>query len=47
MEDVKRIKKDMRAANKTDREIMEQHKDIYKLLQESTTNVPNNYSYDN
>ena len=45
MEDVKRIKKDMRAVNKTDREIMEQHEDIYKLLRESTANVPNNYSY--
>ena len=45
MEDMKRIKKDMRAANKTDREIIEQHEDIYKLLRESTTNIPNNYSY--
>jgi len=45
MEDVKQIKKDIRQANKKDREIMEQHEDIYKLLQESTE-VPSGYSYD-
>jgi len=46
MEDVKQIKKDIRQANKKDREIMEQHEDIYRLLQESTE-VPNNYTYGN
>jgi uncharacterized protein YoxC len=44
MEDVKRIKKDIRGFTKVDKEIMDQHKDIYRLLQESTE-VPNNYSY--
>ena len=45
MEDVKQIKKDLRQANKKDREIMEQHEDIYKLLQDSRE-VPSGYSYD-
>ena len=46
MEDMKQIKKDLRQANRKDREIMEQHEDIYRLLQESTE-VPNNYNYGN
>ena len=45
MEDMKAIKKEIRQANKKDREIMEQHEDIYRLLQESTE-VPSGYSYD-
>ena len=47
MKEMKQIKKQLREENSKNKEIMEQHKDIYKLLQESTTNVPNNYSYDN
>ena len=44
MEDVKAIKKEMRQANKKDREIMEQHEQIFELLQDSS-DVPTNYSY--
>ena len=44
MEDVKAIKKEMRQANKKDREIMEQHEQIFELLQDNS-DVPNNYSY--
>ena len=44
MEDVKAIKKEMRQANKKDREIMEQHEQIFELLQDSA-DVPTNYSY--
>ena len=44
MEDMKAIKKEIRQANKKDREIMEQHEDIYRLLQESG-NSSGSYSY--
>ena len=44
MEDVKAIKKEMRQANKKDREIMEQHEQIFELLQDSS-DLPTNYSY--
>jgi hypothetical protein len=44
MEDMKAIKKEIRQANKKDREIMEQHEDIYRLLQESG-NSSSSYSY--
>ena len=44
MEDVKAIKKEMRQANKKDREIMEQHEQIFELLQDNS-DVPTNYSY--
>ena len=44
MEDVKAIKKEIRQANKKDREIMKQHSQIFELLQ-NNSNVPNNYSY--
>ena len=44
MEDVKAIKKEIRQANKKDREIMEQHSQIFELLQ-NNSDVPNNYSY--
>ena len=44
MEDVKAIKKEIRQANKKDREIMEQHSEIFELLQ-NNSDVPNNYSY--
>ena len=44
MEDMKAIKKEIRQANKKDRQIMEQHEDIYRLLQESG-NSSSSYSY--
>ena len=44
MEDMKAIKKEIRQANKKDREIMEQHSEIFELLQ-NNSDVPNNYSY--
>ena len=44
MEDVKAIKKEIRQANKKDREIMEQHNQIFELL-ENNSNVPSGYSY--
>ena len=44
MKEMKQIKKQLREENSKNKEIMEQHKDIYKLLQESTSNPPS-YNY--
>jgi hypothetical protein len=44
MEDVKAIKKELKKSRNKDKEIMEQHSQIFELLQENS-NVPNNYSY--
>ena len=45
MKDIKQLKKQLKEENNKNKEIMEQHNDIYKLLREGTSNVPNNYSY--
>ena len=45
MKDMKQLKKQLKEENNKNKEIMEQHNDIYKLLREGTSNVPNNYSY--
>ena len=45
MEDVKRIKQDLKSANKTDKKIMKQHDQIYELLENNSSNVPSGYSY--
>ena len=45
MKELKQIKKQLREENNKNKEIMEQHEDIYKLLQDSASNVPSNYSY--
>ena len=45
MKEMKQIKKQLREENNKNKEIMEQHEDIYKLLQDSASNVPSNYSY--
>ena len=45
MKELKQIKKQLREENNKNKEIMEQHEDIYKLLQGSASNVPSNYSY--
>ena len=45
MKEMKQIKKQLREENNKNKEIMEQHEDIYKLLQDNSSNVPNNYSY--
>ena len=44
MEDMKAIKKDLKKSRNKDKEIMEQHSQIFELLQ-NNSNVPNNYSY--
>ena len=44
MEDVKAIKKELKKSRNKDKEIMEQHSEIFELLQ-NNSNVPNNYSY--
>ena len=44
MEDVKAIKKELKKSRNKDKEIMEQHAQIFELLQ-NNSNVPNNYSY--
>ena len=36
MQDVKQIKKDLRQSNKKDKEIMDQHKQLFNLLNNST-----------
>ena len=45
MEDVKRIKQDLKSANKTDKKIMKQHDQIFELLENNSSNVPSGYSY--
>ena len=44
MEDMKAIKKELKKSRNKDKEIMEQHSQIFELLQ-NNSNVPNNYSY--
>ena len=44
MEDMKAIKKELKKSRNKDKEIMEQHSEIFELLQ-NNSNVPNNYSY--
>ena len=44
MKEKKHIKKQLREENNKNKEIMEQHEDIYKLLQDSTSNPPS-YNY--
>jgi seryl-tRNA synthetase len=44
MADVKAIKKELKKSKNKDKEIMEQHNEIFNLLR-SGNNVPNNYSY--
>ena len=44
MEDMKAIKKELKKSRNKDKEIMEQHDQIFELLQ-NNPNVPNNYSY--
>jgi len=51
MVDVKQIKKDLRQGNKKDKEIMDQHKQLFNLLNDSTNMIQQNqtkggsYSY--
>ena len=44
MEDMKAIKKELKKSRNKDKEIMEQHSQIFELLQ-NNSNVPKNYSY--
>jgi len=44
MEDMKAIKKELKKSRNKDKQIMEQHDQIFELLQ-NNSNVPNNYSY--
>ena len=46
IEEVKKIKKDLKAANKTDKKIINQHQKIFELL-ENNSNTTSNYSYEN
>ena len=46
MQDVKQIKKDLRQGNKKDKEIMDQHKKLFELL-ESGSSSSSSYSYGN
>ena len=43
IEEVKKIKKDLKSANKTDKKIMNQHKQIFELLNSDNSN--RSYSY--
>ena len=50
MQDMKQIKKDLRQGNKKDKEIMDQHKELFNLLNNSTDMMQQNqtkggYSY--
>ena len=51
MQDMKQIKKDLRQSNKKDKEIMDQHKQLFNLLNDSTDMMQQNqtkggsYSY--
>ena len=44
IEDIKAIKKEVKKSKNKDKEIMEQHSEIFELLQ-NNSDVPNNYSY--
>ena len=44
IQDVKQIKKDLRQSNKKDKEIMDQHKQLFELL-DSGNSSNSNYSY--
>ena len=44
IEDVKQIKKDLRQSNKKDKEIMDQHRELFNLL-ESGSSSNSSYSY--
>ena len=44
MEDMKAIKKELKKSKNKDKEIMEQHSEIFELLQ-NNSNVSNNYNY--
>ena len=44
VKDMKQLKKQLKEENNKNKEIMEQHEDIYKLLQDSTSNPPS-YNY--
>ena len=44
MKEMKQIKKQLREENNKNKEIMKQHEDIYKLLQDSTSTPPS-YNY--
>ncbi len=46
IEDVKQIKKDLRQSNKKDKEIMDQHRELFNLL-ESGSSSSSSYSYGN
>jgi flagellar biosynthesis/type III secretory pathway chaperone len=46
IEDVKQIKKDLRQSNKKDKEIMDQHRELFNLL-ESGSSSDSSYSYGN
>ena len=45
MKDIKQLKKQLKEENNKNKEIMEQHNDIYKLLREGTSDVPSDYNY--
>ena len=45
MKEVERIKKDLKASNKTDKKIMKQHDQIFEMLQ-NNEGTSRNYSYD-
>ena len=45
MADVKQIKKDLRQGSKKDKEIMDQHKKLFELIDSGNSN--SNYSYGN
>jgi hypothetical protein len=45
MQDVKQIKKDLRQGNKKDKEIMDQHKKLFELIEGNNSN--SSYSYEN
>ena len=46
MQDMKQIKKDLRQGNKKDKEIMDQHKQLFNLLNNSTDMMQQNQTKD-
>ena len=45
VKDMKQLKKQLKEENSKNKEIMEQHNDIYKLLREGNSNVSSDYNY--
>jgi len=45
MKEMKQIKKQLREENNKNKEIMQQHEDLFKLLENSSNSSDNSYNY--